>query len=140
VAIRPTPGRSLVTGRALVDIVRAATLGSYGVTGFAGGPFGRIVAALGFGQPGLAIRRDAGLEIELDLTVALGVPVAEVARQVDSAVRYAIRRALDLEVDRLVIHIDGLRVQPGSSLPEAPPATPTAIRARDLADSGTDVA
>ena len=139
-AIRPTPGRSLVTGRALVDIVRAATLGSYGVTGFAGDPLARLVAWLGLGQPGLAIRRDAGLEIELDLTVALGVPVAEVARQVDSAVRYAIRRALDLEVDRLVIHIDGLRVQPGGSLPEAPPATPTSIRARDLADSGTDVA
>ena len=31
------PGRSLVTRRALTDIVRAATLGSYGVTGFAGG-------------------------------------------------------------------------------------------------------
>jgi uncharacterized alkaline shock family protein YloU len=140
VAIRPTPGRSLVTGRALVDIVRAATLGSYGVTGFAGGPLGRLVAALGFGQPGLAIRRDAGLEIELDLTVALGVPVAEVARQVDSAVRYAIRRALDLEVDRQDNHIDGLRVHPGGALPEAPPVAPTAIRGRDLADSGTDVA
>ena len=135
-AIRPTPGRSLVTGRALVDIVRGATLGSYGVTGFAGGPLGRVLAAVGLGQPGLTIRRDAGLEIELDLTVALGVPVAEVARQVDSAVRYAIRRALDMDVDRLVVHIDGLRVQPGGSLPEAP----TAIRSRDLADSGTDVA
>ncbi len=140
-AIRPTPGRSLVTGRALVDIVRTATLGSYGVTGFAGGPLGRLVAALGLGQPGLRIRRDAGLDIEMDLTVALGVPVAEVARQVDSAVRYAIRRALDREVDRLVIHVDGLRVQPGGSLPEAPAAAgPTAIRSRDLADSGTDVA
>lgn len=139
-AIRPTPGRSLVTGRAIADIVRMATLGSYGVTGFAGGPLSRLVAALGLGQPGLSIRRDAGLEIELDLTIALGVPVAEVARQVDSAVRYAIRRALDLEVDRLVIHIDGLRVQPGTSVPEAPPAAPTAIRSRDLADSGTDVA
>jgi uncharacterized alkaline shock family protein YloU len=142
VAIRPTPGRSLVTGRAIADIVRMATLGSYGVTGFAGGPLARLVAALGLAQPGLVIRRDAGLEIELDLTVALGVPVAEVARQVDSAVRYAVRRALDLEVDRLVIHIDGLRVQPGATVPEAPPATrsPAAIRSRDLADSGTDVA
>jgi uncharacterized alkaline shock family protein YloU len=140
VAIRPTPGRSLVTGRAVVDIVRAATLGSYGVTGFAGGPLGRLVAAVGLWQPGLTIRRDAGLEIELDLTVALGVPVAEVARQVDSAVRYAIRRALDMEVERLVIHIDGLRVHPGGTLPAAPAATPTSIRARDLADSGTDVA
>ena len=71
---------------------------------------------------------------------AVDVPVAEVARQVDSAVRYAMRRALDLEVDRLVIHIDGLRVQPGSALPEDAPTAPTSIRSRDLADSGTDVA
>jgi uncharacterized alkaline shock family protein YloU len=141
VAIRPTPGRSLVTGRALVDVIRAATLGSYGVTGFAGGPLARIVASLGLWQPGLTIRRDGRFEIELDLDVALGVPVAEVARQVDSAVRYAVRRALDREVDRLVIHIDGLRVHPGGTLPAAaPPVAPTVVRSRDLADSGTDVA
>ena len=140
-AIRPTPGRSLVTGRALVDVIRAATLGSYGVTGFAGGPLARIVEVLGLWQPGLTIRRDGRLEIELDLDVALGVPVAEVARQVDSAVRYAVRRALDREVDRLVIHIDGLRVQPGGTLPAAAsPVAPTVVRSRDLADSGTDVA
>jgi uncharacterized alkaline shock family protein YloU len=139
VAIRPTPGRSLVTSRAIVDIVRTATLGSYGVTGFAGGPVSRLIARLGLWQPGIAVRLDDGLEIELDLDVALGVPVAEVARQVDSAVRYAIRRALDREVDRLAIHVDGLRVHPGGALP-GPAAEPAAIRSRDLADSGTDVA
>jgi len=140
VAIRPTPGRSLVTGRALSDIIRTATLGSYGVTGFAGGPLARLIARLGLGQPGLVVRLDDGLEIELDLTVALGVPVAEVARQIDSATRYAVRRALDRDVTRLVIHVDGLRVHPGGSVPEVPRARPTAIRSRDLADSGTDVA
>jgi uncharacterized alkaline shock family protein YloU len=140
VAIRPTPGRSLVTGRALVDIVRTATLGSYGVTGFAGGPLGRLRARLGLGQPGLAIRLDDGIDVELDLTVAFGVPVAEVARQVDSAIRYAIRRALDREVRRIVIHVDGLRVHPGGALPSVAADEPTAIRPRDLADSGTDVA
>jgi uncharacterized alkaline shock family protein YloU len=139
VAIRPTPGRSLVTNRAISDIVRTATLGSYGVTGFAGGPLSRFVAWLGLGQPGLAVRLDDGLEIDLDLTVAFGVPVAEVARQVDSAVRYAIRTALDREVQRIVIHVDGLRVHAGSTIP-AGSAEPTAIRSRDLADSGTDVA
>lgn len=139
-AIRPTPGRSLVTGRALVDLVRTATLGSYGVTGFAGGPVARLVARLGLGQPGLSIRLDDGIEVELDLTVALGVPVAEVARQVDSAVRYAIRRALDREVSRLVIHIDGLRVQPGAVVPAIQRVPPATVGARELADSGTDVA
>ena len=139
-AFRPTPGRSLVTGRALHDIIRTATLGSYGVTGFAGGPFSRILARLGLREPGLAVRLDDGIEIELDLTVAMGVPVAEVARQVDSAVRYAIRRALDREISRLLIHVDGLRVHPGGVVPQVPPARPTGIRSRDLADSGTDVA
>jgi uncharacterized alkaline shock family protein YloU len=140
VTIRPTPGRSLVTRRALFDIVRAATLGSYGVTGFAGGFLDRLLERLGLVQPGLEIRFDDGLEIELDLTVALGVPVAEVARQVDSAVRYAVRRALDREVARIVIHVDGLHVPPGGAVPTAPVSLPMGVRSRDLADSGTDVA
>lgn len=140
-AIRPTPGRSLVTGRALVDIVRTATLGSYGVTGFAAGPIERLLGRLGLAQPGIAVRLDDGIEIQLDITVALGVPVAEVARQVDSAIRYAIRRALDREVARIFIHIDGLRVHPGGAVPdESAVETPPPIRSRDLADSGTDVA
>jgi uncharacterized alkaline shock family protein YloU len=141
-AIRPTPGRSLVTRRAIVDVVRTATLGSYGVTGFAGGPLAPAVRALGFGQPGLVVRLQPAIGIELDLTVALGVPVAEVARQVDSAVRYAVRRALDREVGRLTIHIDGLRVQAGDTIPAATTSVRAAgrIRPRDLADSGTDVA
>jgi uncharacterized alkaline shock family protein YloU len=140
VATRPTPGRSLVTGRALDDIVRTATLGSYGVTGFAGGPVGRLIEHLGVGQPGLAVRLDDGIEIELDITVALGVPVAEVARQVDSAIRYAIERALGREVARIVIHVDGLHVPTGGTVPQVPTAFPTAIRPGDLADSGSDVA
>lgn len=122
-AIRPTPGRSLVSARAVRDIVRTATLGSYGVTGFAGGWLGRLVERLGLGRPGLGVRMGDTIEIELDLTVALGVPVAEVARQVDSAIRYAIRRALDREVARIIIHVDGLEVPAGGSA-AATPGTP----------------
>ena len=135
----PTRGRSLVTRQAVLDLIRIATLGSYGVTGFAAGPAERLLARLGFAQPGIHLRLEANLEIELDLTVAYGVPVAEVARQVDSAVRYALRRGLRREVARLTIHVDGLRVAPGSP-PAIVPADPSAIRPRDLADSGTDVA
>jgi uncharacterized alkaline shock family protein YloU len=136
----PTRGRSLVTRQAVLDLIRIATLGSYGVTGFAAGPLERILGRLGFAQPGIHLRLEANLEIELDLTVAYGVPVAEVARQVDSAIRYSLRRALGREVARLTIHVDGLRVAPGGEPPTVIPTDPSAIRPRDLADSGTDVA
>ena len=137
---QPTPGRSLVTRRAVVDLVRTATVGSYGVTGFAGNPLDRLLGRLGLTQPGIAVHIDDALDIELDLLVAFGVPVAEVARQVDSAVRYSLRRALDREVRRLTIHVAGLRFGPGGAPPTVvhPPAD--AIGPRDLADSGTDVA
>ena len=134
-------GRSLVSARAVVDIVRAATLGSYGVIGFAGGPLDRIGERLGLAPRGIAVHLHHGVAIELDLVVAHGIPIAEVARQVDSAVRYAVRRALDRDVDRLTIHVDGLRVapldvlQPAERKPAPPGATPD-----DLAASGTDVA
>ena len=137
---QPTHGRSLVTRRAVVDLVRSATVGSYGVTGFGGRPVARLLGRLGLTQPGIVVHLGDGLDIELDLTVAYGVPVAEVARQVDSAIRYAIRRALDREVRRLTIHIDGLRFGPGGAPPSVVHVDPDAIGPRELADSGTDVA
>jgi uncharacterized alkaline shock family protein YloU len=139
VPTKATPGRSLVTRRAVVDLVRTATVGSYGVTGFAGSPFERLVGRLGLTQPGIAVHLDE-LDIELDLLVAFGVPVAEVARQVDSAVRYALRRALDREVRRLTIHVAGLRFGPGGAPPSVVNPAADAIGPRELADSGTDVA
>jgi uncharacterized alkaline shock family protein YloU len=137
-----------VTRRAVVDIVRSATLGSYGVTGFAGGWLGAIRERLGLGQPGIGVTfgspstnggTKADLTIDLDLTVAYGLPIAEVARQVDSAVRYSIRNALGRDVTRLTIHVDGLRYQPGD-LPATPQHDPNAVTQDDLAASGTDVA
>jgi uncharacterized alkaline shock family protein YloU len=153
-----TPGRSLVTRRAVVDIVRTATVGSYGVTGFAGsGPVGRLMEWIGLAQPGIHVSFDdgapsagidsaadplvaPGLTIELDLTVAFGVPVAEVSRQVDSAVRYAIRQALETNVARITIHVDGLRYQTGDLPAKASAPGASAVGIDDLAASGTDVA
>ena len=133
------PGRALATRRAAEDIVRAAALGSYGVAGFEAGPWERVVAMLEERTPGIRIAQsDTRLEVGLNLRVSAGLPVAEVARQVDSAIRYGIRRALRREVDELRIRIGGLDASPGG----APPATPRprAIGSSDLADSGTDVA
>ncbi len=139
----PTPGRSLVSRRAIVDVIRSATLGSYGVIGFAGGgPVGRLAERFGLAPRGIRVELRGGLGVDLDLVVAHGLPIAEVARQVDSAVRYAVHRALDREIDRLAIHVDGLRIAPydvelvqGGHQPNPPD-----VSSDDLAASGTDVA
>jgi len=146
-----TPGRSLVSRRALTDIVRTAALGSYGVTGFRRRGADRLLEWLGRPTPGIRIGLRDELTVDLDLTVAHRLPIAEVARQVDSSVRHAIRKALGREVTHLTIHVDGLRagpIQPASwTSPAAtagrrPPKgrRPAAIAPDDLAASGTDVA
>jgi uncharacterized alkaline shock family protein YloU len=112
----------MVTRRAVVDLVRTAALGSYGVTGFSDpNLLARLLRWAHVGPPGIRVRLTPRLEVDLWLAVAWGLPVAEVARQVDSAVRYAIRRALGREVDALVVHVNRLRV-----LPAPTPSTPAA--------------
>jgi uncharacterized alkaline shock family protein YloU len=110
---RPIPGRALVARRAVEEIVRAAALESYGVTSLADPDLvSRILRWLHVRPSGVRVDLHDGIRAELFLTVAYGVPVAEVARQVESAVRYALRRSLGVEPDRLVMHIGGLRYQP----------------------------
>jgi uncharacterized alkaline shock family protein YloU len=59
--------------------------------------------------------------VDVHLTIAHGLPVAEVARQVDSAIRYGLERALDRGIGRVTIHVDGLAggpyTTPGSGSP-----------------------
>lgn len=133
------PGQALATRRAVTDIVRAVTLGSYGVVDVGGSAVWRWLGALS-GQPsGVRVSlADDRIAIDLHLRVAHGVPIAEVARQVESAVRFAIRRALRREVDRLTIRVSGLAVRPGSAPPR--PTVGADPGSSDLADSGSDVA
>ena len=110
---RPVAGRSIVTRRAIVDIVRTAVQSSYGVAGFSDPSLGRrLLRWIGLDRPGIQLTTEGGLRLDLYLTVAFGVPVAEVARQVDSAVRYSVRRLIGVEVASLTIHVDGLGHQP----------------------------
>ena len=104
-------------------------------------PWGRIRRLVGLGGSGVRVRTAPAFSIELQLTVAFGLPVAEVARQVDSAVRYALRRALDREPDRLAIHVGGMRYEPSSAPPAATPETPPgrpSTAPSDGSASGTD--
>ena len=106
-------GRSIVTRRAIVDIVRTAVQGSYGVTGFSDPSFTRrLLRWVGLDRPGIRLTTEGGVRLDLFVTVAFGVPVAEVARQVDSAVRYSLRHYVGTDVAALTVHVDGLRYQP----------------------------
>ena len=112
---RSVAGKSIVTRRAIVDIVRIAVQGSYGVTGFSDPSFGRrLLRWIGLDRPGIRLATGGGVCLDVFITVASGVPVAEVARQVDSAVRYALRQYVGAEVASLSIHVDGLRYQPNA--------------------------
>ena len=139
---RPAPGRAVVTRRAVTDIVRAAVLGSYGVAGFATpNPWGHVVRRLGFGEPGIRVELDE-LGVELHLRVAYGLPVAEVARQVESAVRYALGRDLGREPSAVAIHIDGLvEREPGvaATAEPGPPARPASTIRPDAPPTATPV-
>ena len=108
-------GRSIVTRRAIVDIVRTAVQSSYGVTGFSDPSlWRRLLRWVGLDRPGMRLTTEGGVHLDLFITVAFGVPVAEVARQVDSAVRYSLRHYVGTEVAGLTIHVDGLRYQPNA--------------------------
>jgi uncharacterized alkaline shock family protein YloU len=53
------------------------------------------------------------LRLEVSLTVARGLPAWEVARNADSAIRYAVRRATGREIDELVVRVSGFAVGHG---------------------------
>ena len=119
--IQHEPSQSLVSRGAIGQVVRAAVVGSYGVTGLSDDRLvERLLVRLGLRPPAVLVRLGPGIQVELRILVAAGVPVAEVARQVDSAVRYAVRQAIEREIDGLTIHVGGLRFQ-------APPTPETGV-------------
>ena len=69
-------------------------------------PWHTALAWIGRATPGVKVRIGPPLSVDLYLAVARGVPVAEVARNVDSAVRHGLRLALGREIDELAIHVD----------------------------------
>ena len=118
---RPVPGRAVVSRRAVVEVIRGAVLGSYGVTSLSEPARRR----LGLGRPAIRATLRPEVSVDVRLTIAHGLPVAEVARQVDSAIRYALRRALGRDVGAVAIHVDGLDGGPFLTPGPAASATPT---------------
>lgn len=148
----PRPGRGLVTRRAVGDVVRRAALASYGVVSVSGPrPWHTAMAWIGRATPGVKVRLGPPLTVDVYLSVARGVPVAEVARNVESAVRYGVQRALGREISALAIHVDRLRTptarpagdpttesERASSTTDAPEGAPLDVTGRVDADPAAD--
>jgi uncharacterized alkaline shock family protein YloU len=119
---RRVPGRAVVARRALQEIVRDAATGSYGVTGLTEPTvWAHVRARLGMGSRAIRVTVRPVIAAEVWLTVAYGVPVAEVARQVDSAVRYGLERALGRAVGPVAVHVQRVGGRPYASGPPAAP-------------------
>ena len=101
-------------------------------------PWAGVLARLGLAHPGIHLEIEPELVIDLRLTVAYGLPIAEVARQLESSVRYTLHHALGREPDRVSIRIGRLVHQHGIP-PTADHGSPEPATS-DLAASGTDVA
>jgi len=113
VSHRPLPGHALITTRAVAELVQHAAATSYGVVAFADPDLvSALLTRLGRRVRGLRVRIAPTLDVELFIRVAFGVPIAEVASNVEAAVRYAVRQALGRDIDAITIHVDGLLVRP----------------------------
>jgi uncharacterized alkaline shock family protein YloU len=111
--VAPVPGRTFVTAGTVAALTRYAAAACYGVVAVSGPrALDDLRGWLGLGTPGVSVRLRPEFRVALYLSVARGVPVAEVAHNAEEAVRYALRRALGREPVEIEIHVAGLRVVP----------------------------
>jgi uncharacterized alkaline shock family protein YloU len=97
--------------RAIGQIIRRAAASSYGVVAVSGPRwYHGLLARLGLGTPGVRVTTEPRLRVALYLALAPGVPVAQVASNVEKAVRYVIQRDLGRSIDELAIHVGGVLV------------------------------
>jgi uncharacterized alkaline shock family protein YloU len=110
-------GKIEVAPRAIATIAARAVGQSYGIVGMAPHTLREGVAHVLHqrdAHKGVEVRI-AGDEIEIDLYVIMvyGTRIAEVARNVQDNVRYAVERALGMPIARVNVRVQGLRTGNG---------------------------
>jgi uncharacterized alkaline shock family protein YloU len=107
-------GRIEVSPTAIASLASQAVLECYGVVGMATKDLASgIVEIL---QPashrrGVEISIEAGcIVIDLYVVIEYGTPIATVARNIQSVVKYTLERALGEPVDAVNVHVQDLRV------------------------------
>jgi len=106
-------GNIFITHRAIATIAAQTALTSYGVVGFTSRDFLR-------GIMNLVVRDQAyGVEIvvngdqigiDIYIVIEYGVRITEVASSVASSIKFTVEKYTGLTVDRVDVHIRGLRI------------------------------
>lgn len=105
-------GKIVLTTEALAMLAGLAASECHGVVGLAG----RGWQGLGREQPsrGVQVEVSGGrAEVRLGIVVAYGVRIAEVAAHVVARVRHAVEQATGLQVERVRVDVQGIRVERG---------------------------
>jgi uncharacterized alkaline shock family protein YloU len=76
----------------------------------------RPLGWLGLSTPGVRVRSDKPLRVEVNLALVEGVPPAAVAANVTNAVRYTVQRDIGQKIDELVVLVGG---RPLTAAPQA---------------------
>jgi uncharacterized alkaline shock family protein YloU len=106
-------GNIYVSPRAIATIASQSTIESYGVVGLAAKNLAEGLAQVLVKDPSLGVEvkfDDDSLQIDLYIIVEYGVRIKSVANSVQDNVRYAIEKAIGLPVNRVDVHVRGLRI------------------------------
>ena len=99
-------GRVAITEDALAQIVGLTAAESYGVVGMSPSRFGRLLR-----RRGIEISGDEGtVSIAVHVVVEHGLNLAEVASTVRNRVSYEVERMTGLEVAKVEVHIESVKV------------------------------
>ena len=114
-ALPHQPGGQIeISDHAIIAVIHDAVLSCYGIVDMAPRSIRSAIGKrLGISSPerGIGITREDGrLTIDLSVVVEYGTPVFTVASNVMKTVRFRVEEIVGMDIDRVNIHVEGLRV------------------------------
>jgi uncharacterized alkaline shock family protein YloU len=106
-------GNIYVSPRAIATIASQSTIESYGVVGLAAKNLAEGLAQVLVKDPSLGVEvkfDEDSLQIDLYIIVEYGVRIKSVANSVQDNVRYSVEKAIGTPVNRVDVHVRGLRI------------------------------
>lgn len=106
-------GSIFISHRAIASIAFHSTLESYGVVGLAAKNLAEGLSQVLVKDPVLGVNvafNETAVAIDLFVIVEYGVRITSVAKSISESVKYRIEKDTGLAVDRVDVHIRGLRI------------------------------